>query len=324
MLSGCYCTRPYQQRISYIPTNQTKEEPQIWFFNRGVPDKAFFEITEFELKELGSHTRHGVADILKWHARMEGLDAVINVEYWHETESGANLATVIIDILADENEYDSENQIYTSIAGIGIKYLENLDFIDQIPEFEYAYKLDSNSFPNRFFKIEFKLTGDIHDFDPENIYAAEVFTKYIKPYSMHHLLKEREGWSYTLVDGQLFERILRNEDNKIIKDCNLHFNKDGQVTEIDITRNDLPKKPQEFVKIVYNSNGSLSGRIINTCKGATIFEKYEYERGKVIRKTMQINFIENEQVETIELSSSFVYFDKDYLEKYYYEEYVQN
>ena len=82
------CTKPnfYQQKINDIPTNGPNYNTELRFINNDSPTRPYFEIVDFEIVEKGSISKMGIQKRLELEAIKEGVDAIIEIDYWTETE----------------------------------------------------------------------------------------------------------------------------------------------------------------------------------------------------------------------------------------------
>ena len=208
------CTKPtfYQLRINDIPARAPNFNTEIRLIEDGVPIKPYFEIIDIDLVKNGSLSIREIRKLLELEAIKEGVDAIIEVDSWTESNEEVSFITILIDVLDDDTETTTTTAKYTYIRGKGIMYLENLDFIKDQPEFEYFYTIDlKTDFPIPLFKIEYKLTGQVFTVYPESDQALEIYKKYFQYYSDYHLLKQRERWSYKMKGTLVKKRTLRNQ-----------------------------------------------------------------------------------------------------------------
>jgi hypothetical protein len=316
------CTAPkfYYQRVNNIPTNSPNFDVDIYMHGDTAPEKPHFEIVEIYMVEKGKLDKSTIIKKLEFEAIKEGVDAVIDVEYWIEKEQTINALTVIVDLLDEDGETTYVFANFTHIRGIGIKFLENIDYVHELPEFEYVYIIDDETgFPSPYFKFEYTLTGQEHMVYPEADGALEIYKKYFQFYSDYHLLHQREGWTYVKKHNQMTGRRMINEDGLTLKRCIPEYDKNGKMTALTIVHPSSWTKGTEKVIYHYDETGKLFGRTVLTHEEVKIFEQYVFveERlsGRKIKITIpgQAGYL---------FSTSVVYYSPDYLEKYYHDEYA--
>jgi len=263
-------------------------------------------------------SKSNVIKRLEVEAIKEGVDAIVEVEYWPETTETGNLITVLLDMMDDDNETTTFTTNHTFIAGKGIMYLENLNFIHNQAEFEYFYKLDSKTdFPKPFFKIEYKLTGQVYMVYPESDEGLETYKKYFQYYSDFHLLKQREGWSYKMDGTKLVKRVLGNEDGFITKICVPGYDEAGRMIKLRIKNQNSQITSSEFIHYLYDEDNKLIERRIEAYDGTNIYEEYIYENSQLTGRKVFINSNSQKQ---LNLKSSINYYDSDYLKDFYFKE----
>jgi hypothetical protein len=314
---SCSLPKPYHQRINYIPTKGPNFGVEI-LFQEKPPTKPYFEVIDFDIVEKGKLSRREVMKKLEMEAIKEGVDAVMEVEYWSRSEEKVNFLTVLIDVMDEDEETTVVNAPYTYIRGVGIKYLENIDYVQDQPEFEYVYQIDRQTgFPTPLFKIEFNLTGQEHMIYPESEDAREIYTDYFQYYSDFHLLHQRERWSHKSVNNQVKKRILVDIDGYFVKSCKLHYDEQGRQTKVEV-KNRL--KGDDLVTYHYNDQGIKSSKSIVTYDRTRIFEQYNYEGGKLAGRKIKIMTADRRQYL---FNTTILYFDPEYLQKYYDQEYAK-
>jgi hypothetical protein len=322
LLTAFACVQPnyYQQRINDIPTVEPNFGAKIRFAGDSLPLKPFFEVIDFELVEKGRLSRDEVKSKLEIEAIKEGVDAVIEVDTWNESGEVANFFTVLLDIIEDDGEITTIPTNYTIIKGRGIVYLESLDNIHKKKEYEYFYELDPISgFPEPFFKIEFKLTGQEYMVYPESAQALDIYKKYFQFYSDFHLLIQRERWVYLTENLKIKKRILKNENGYTLKICIPEYDGSNRVTRLKIVHRNSNIDKTERVNYSYNDSGMITARLIEVHDGSTIFEEYQYFQGQLEGRTIRIKRPDRKP---IKLQTSVHYYEKDYLEDYYFNEVV--
>lgn len=316
------CTVPkfYNQRINNIPTEGPNFDIEIYLHGDSVPEKPYFEIVDIYLAEKGMLDKKTIIKKLEFEAIKEGVDAVIDVEHWHKKEKTTNAITIFVDMFDEDGETSYVNANFTHIRGIGIKYLENIDYVHEKPEFEYVYSIDQETgFPSPYLKFEYTLTGQEHMVYPEVDGALEIYQKYLQFYSDYHLLQQREGWAYMKKQNQVTERRLVNEDGYPIKRCIPEYDGQGKIIALTIVHVSGGLKGREKVIYHYDENGKRFGRTVMTHEKVKIFEQYIYDGERLTGRKVKISIPGKEN---LLFNTSILYYSADYLKKYYEEEYA--
>lgn len=322
LLLFCYCSRPnfYHQKINDIPTVSPNFNAEVRFIGEELPIQPYFEIVEFDFVEKGSFNKKKVRKFIEMEAIKEGVDAVIDVDFWDEWNEESNFLTVLMDVIDEDMESTTISAVYTHIRGRGIMYLDNLEFIKNQPEYEYVYKVDPmTGFPSPFFKIEYKLTGKEHMVYPEAEGSLDVFRKYMQFYSDFHLMKQRDRWSYKMDGLRIKKRLLVDKNGNTVKVCVPRYDEKNQIIQIKIVHHNSKIDESEFVNYSYDQWGRVSKRLVEIHDGSKVYEDYIYEYGRLAKKRIRINL----QDEQILLNTSLHYYDADYLRDYYFNEVVK-
>lgn len=316
------CVKPsiYQARINDIPTRSPNYNAEVRFLGARNPINPYFEIIDFELVKKGSLSKRQVKKLVEISAIKEGVDAIIEVDYWKESVEKVGILEFLIAVL-EETEPSNRIVHYTHIRGKGIIYLDNTDYIHEQPEFEYFSKLDGKTnLPTPFFKIEYKLTGQVFDVYSESDEAQDIYQKYFKYYSDFYLLQQREMWSYKMNGPVLKNRTLRNRNGKVMKKCIPEFDENKKLIRLKIVRYHGSIEANEYIYYAYDERGNMIKRVVYANDGSKIYEDYNYENDRLTGKKIAIV---QASKEPIILNSSIDYYDKNYLKEYYFSEYVQ-
>lgn len=318
------CSKPnlYQHKINDIPTKAPNFNADIRFASDNSPITPYFEIVDFDIVEKGSMSKMQVKKRLEQEAIKEGVDAIIDIDYWIETNNEVTFMTVLLDVLDEDYETTTSIVRYTHIVGRGIMYLENLDFIDHQPEFEYFYKLDLKSdLPSPLFKIEYKLTGQVFKVYPEEESDLAIYKKYFQYYSDFHLLRQRESWSYKMDGPLLKKRTLLSQKGEVIKRCFPKYDEDSRLVQLKIVHFYSNIQKNEYIKYIYDKKGRLLQRMVEVHDGTVVFEQYHYNKNKLAGRKISI---QRPLEKTIRLNTSIRYYPPNYLKDYYFNEYVKN
>jgi hypothetical protein len=314
---SCSPPKPYYQRINYIPTKGPNFGVEMLFLEK-PPVKPYFEVIDFDIVEKGKLSKWEIMKKLEMEAIKEGVDAVMEVDFWSGSEERVNFLTVLIDVLDQDEETTVINAPFTYIKGVGIKYLENIDYVQDQPEFEYVYQIDEQTgFPKPLFKIELNLTGQEHMIYPESEDAREIYAEYFQYFSDFHLLYQRERWSHKSVNNQVKKRILVDIDGHYVKSCKLHYDEQNRLSNVEIRNK---RKDVDWVTYHYDEHGAKSSKSIVAGDGTRIFEQYHYDGGKLTGR--EISIIPADRGPYL-LNTTILYFDPDYLQKFYEQEYAK-
>lgn len=109
------CTKPkfYQQTINDIPTKTPNFNTEIRFTKDNLPTRPYFEIIAFDIVKKGSMSKREIKKRLELEAMKEGVDAIIDIDYWAETNREVNFFTVLMDVLDEDYEATTMPVNYT-------------------------------------------------------------------------------------------------------------------------------------------------------------------------------------------------------------------
>ncbi len=316
------CTTPiyYQQAVNDLPSVPTTYRAGVFFKGDDIPREPYFEVIEYNNVVKGRWDEEKIRNFLQKEGRLEGVDLFIDVEYSYSTNQETTWLTLLADLIDYENtEPYRQTVFYTGIRGRGVVFLRHLDFIGSLPEYEYFYLIDEKTdLPRPFFNIEYKLTGQIFKVYPSSQEAMEFFHKYFKYYTDYHLVKQRERWLYKRdKSGKTTKRHWQRTNGRTLRRCYFDYNDEGKLERIRIVNNHL--KTAEFVRYSYYEQGRLATRLVEMYTGAKVREEYEYN-GNLLRGRRITIFRPDDK--PLNLSTTILYYDPDYLNNYYYEQYA--
>ncbi len=315
-LTACAIQIPYHQRLNYIPLQGPNFGVEM-LLNEEKPTEPYFEAVELYLKEKGRLSKTAIMKKLEMEAIKEGLDAVMEIEYWNGSEEKANLLTLLIDVMDDDYETTYINAPFTHIRGIGVKYLDNIDYLDKQPEFEYVYLIDSVSdMPEPLFKIEYNPIGQEHKIYPETTEGKIIYDDYFQFYSDYHLLQQRERWFYTVAKNRVRKRILYDEDGNVVKTCVLNYDPSGKLQTLKVYNG---MAGLDIINYHYEE-GKLKYRMVHAHDHVKIFTQYNYDGDRLSGRKIKITLPTKKHYV---LSTSIIYYDPDYLKEYYFQEYAK-
>ena len=323
LIAWTSCTKPnlYQLKINDIPTKAPNYNIELRFASNKLPINPYFEIIDYDIVEKGAMSKMQIKKRLELEAIKEGVDAIIDIDYWTETNKEVNFFTVILDVLDEDYEPTTMQVNYTHITGRGIMYLDNLDFIDHQAEYEYFYQQDTEiDLPVPLFKIEYKLTGQVYKVYPENDDALDIYKKYFQFYSDFHLLKQRERWIYKMNGPLLKKRTLLHRKGRVNKRCFPKYDEDNRLVQLKIIHFYSNIDHNEYIKYAYDEKGRLIKRIVEIYDGTVVLEEYNYNEDKLAGKKISI---QRPSEEPIKINTSIHYYHPNYLKDYYFNEYVK-
>lgn len=314
------CTKPnfYQLQINDIPTKSPNYNAQIVFLGEKLQTDPYFEVIDFEIQVKGILNKKDIRKSMEIEAIKEGVDAIIEVEARTEITETRNIFTLLIDMMDEDYEATTIASNQTYIYGKGIMYLDNLDYIGTQPEYEYFYEINQKTgFPEPFFKIEYKLNGQVYNVYPESENALQIFKKNFQYYSDFHLLKQREFWAYKKKVDNVAKRILRNENGVVVKVCMPEYDKHDRIIRLKILNRIRGKFRKEFINYAYGEHSKLINRLVEAHDGIKIYEEYLYEDDRLSGRKILLNLPDGKQ---FQLNTSIHYFDPDYLRDMYFNE----
>ena len=265
-LFSCAAYLPYTgtnqiKSITDIPLKTTAENIDC-FFNNQVPPKPFYEVKITEVTGTADASYDELIFSLKNKAKQEGLDGIFILNKQQETRyENLNERITVRDTAV--NYYTQLAKPYQKLSAIGIKYVENINYLDTIVKstgFEFAA---GNTIANGSINFDFygNQTGIINS--AFNKYYADS----IEPFEIDkHLQSAVKGWQYKTI-GEVGSEVIAFQKQA------------GEIVKVDVKRdyNDVNKFSCNFftglngkpVKYILKLGKNINGKIIKK----TLYQK---------------------------------------------------
>ena len=285
IISSCSRSSFYNhQSLSSLPSEAHNNTVEVFFDEAEQPNKDYIELYDLRLVKRGSFNDRQMVRFLKEEAQNKGLDAVMQINKWNETEERTTLLDVLVSA-GDVDGYETTTTVtHSFIEAKGIKYIENIDLsrsvktglvIDDITNKEVG-------------KVHYLPNGLISETEATND-AAEIMLDIYYKLSEDRLLHEKKDW-LTLhhADGRIdVRRKLRMNDwllerVRVRYDANNKHIRAIRLTE-DPNRNAIHTKISYF----YNSTGQLTERKATGAR--PLKEQFQYKDGLLSGKTIEHN-----------------------------------
>lgn len=270
LFSSCVSFLPYANSSLEIPL-RPGETVEVFYPGELLPYKKYIEVGPIAIREGLSRNETLYVNRLKMLAQKTGLDALINVK--REFDENA---------LVEEPSY-----LYTAT---GIKYIKNIDYLDEYVREESFYTVEEDSGKKILSAvIERTPAGQIVSSKFLNDEAHSSYKVYIQDFRDYHLLEEQENWSYHMGEYEqtpLYRRFSRVGGWKV-KTCRFLYEENNRVRQIRINFHDRDADTKVFY--TYNDLGQIIKRKLSLTHNREVLEEYTYDdSGRVIQKEYKI------------------------------------
>ncbi|MEL6252873.1 MAG: hypothetical protein AAFR87_12745 [Bacteroidota bacterium] len=205
LFPSCVSFQPYTQSELDFPLKPvTKVE--VFYPGELLPYKDYIEIGRLATNMNGATNNQAYVSRLQKIARENGVDALMDL---HE----------------DQGYYGGR-----ILTAMGIKYVKNLDYLDEYVKKESFYKLDSLGKNKELVAvIERSPVGRTLSSRFTNDKDKDFYEIYIQKYRDHHLREEKEHWTYrkNISTGMIISRQYSRSPQWVVKTCKFKYGEEG-------------------------------------------------------------------------------------------------
>jgi len=231
-LTSCQLYQDYtSQKIHMIENTPLlpfkRSEFTLYFDDVSQPNKPFLEgkRVTVALRDQNITTFH-LSNALKNKAFQLGYDGVIYLEkdkYWEESYS---LGLLALDAATGfQNGPTTVTNYYQSLSGIGIKFIDNINYLDQFLHFEEAFKVISGT-KMLLYRKYFDFNGEVTHIDFESKDYELFHDQLLGKYDINRLMNEKRNWKYRLNDlGKVHSRKLVRMDDWVLENVKYKYKK---------------------------------------------------------------------------------------------------
>lgn len=281
------CTRSHfydHQSLSDLPADSHDKKVDVIYDEADQPTRDYIELYDLRLVKRGSFNDRQMVKFLKEEAQKKGLDAVMNVNKWNETEEKVTLIDAIVTV-SDPDGYEPTTIItHSFIEAKGIKYIENIDLTKSV---KTGHVIDDIT-NKEVGKIHYLPNGLISETEAVND-ASEIMLDIYYKLSEDRLLHSQKDWQ-TLhhPDGRIDVRRKLRMNDWLLERVRVKYDASNKrIRAIRLTEDPNQNAIHTKLSYFYNSHGQLTER---KATGARPFkEQYHYTNGLLSGKTIEHN-----------------------------------
>jgi len=223
---------------TYLPIQRSGDgKVSLYFDGDPFPNKPFVEGGELGVAQRRHQPSSLLAPALQKKARELGYDAVIDIQKIHEWREGYSFWDYVF--LVDGEAVPSGVE-YEILVGRGIKFVENIDYLDYQKKTQVAL-LEKSGVHDTLFTKTFYPDGEFKSINYHSDSAKRFHDQVIVAHDVHRLMEEEEGWDYTLDQyGRLYSRRHKRFDDWILE--KVRFKYEGSTSRLKEMRVTLPSK----------------------------------------------------------------------------------
>jgi hypothetical protein len=273
----------FTPQLTNVPLVPHNNEVELYFGNEMPKNQVYYEVLGLSAE---GNDYNAVLLQLKNNANRAGVDAII-----HINNSQANYTS-------------SEGGVYSSqvVKGVGIKYRDNLTYINQYIKNKQVYSLSdvdtSNNASALLYEAPFHMLG--HEIT-NGKKINSTYTRHVRDLSFDFLLYDTFNWTYRINERkQVVERSYFTDPNQtqayIV--CAFKYNPGSELHSIKIT---YPTNPNRnvYMELVYSQDDTVLKKMIYDTprkKNLLFVENLAYDRLNRIAQTTLYKVEQNRQI----------------------------
>ncbi len=286
VFSGCQVYFPYRapRMLSDLPPRPEVKQVEMYYPGDLLPQRDYIPVAIIEVKKRGKINSQYLAETLRQEGMETGVDAIIDIRKenftWERMAAVGQLTRFVTSLDEDSNnDYQPAlGRVYHSfMSGIGVIYTDSIDYLDQFVRQQNLYRLDPDDPGAETFagSIHYDAHGRASRWTATDPEMKAWHDKYLYPYSLDHLVSEKENWRYSPDEtGRTLRRRLYRFDDWLVKTCKLRYA--GPLLRPSETLQSIriryPDKASETVYLYYDEAKKLNRkRIVGNDK--TVWEE---------------------------------------------------
>lgn len=322
LFTGCHQSYNINNhsRISDFPTPPHNYNIEMFFPGELPEDNQYIRTHIFEVVAPAGTPYTSLVHQMREKASASNVDAVIiinkgNYSQWFSDKTTLDYVSELVTGQYIPEDYSLVEE--TKLAGLGIKYKANVDYltkyrlVDQLHLFDsekQEYTHIANLYPdfnNIIFEVE--NTADSN----EGVFH---YAQYIKKHSLAFLMDDKSSaWKHSLnaTTGKLKKRKYTDPTTQNRISVSFNYNDAGKLNALKTRHRQLGRIPEEYLlELEMDSLGRFSEKIVKNAEGAPIFIEWFYYNEE--------GYLVNSLIYSIEDGKESPFLKIDYL--YYQEE----
>lgn len=302
--SGCYPYQVFESKdVSVIPAERSNPVAEMFYPDQALPQKDYLEMKYLKVAIKGNPSSKRLAALMQEKGSGLGMDGVVILEQEDFSFTAPNLIDAMVlatdMITPDQPVYDDYTTVhrYKSLNGIGIKYLENLNYLDRYIKNEDFYLVHdsvSKTQPVLLARLTYAPNGMVTQLEQKTESGQQYYMDYVKNYSHYYLLKDTVGWQDHYLDGKLTSRKLYRLDDWLLKKVKILYNERNQIRFIKVKNKESGHTEKISYHYLKEYPHLLDQRDIASSKGYTLQEKYTYDKN--YRLISRDYFLQNDSI----------------------------
>ncbi len=275
VLLASSCSVPYWQTrgsLNDIPLLSETGSEAALFFRDEEPLKPFLKISILQVTGRRFQTHDQLVPGLREQATRQGYDAVVGIEKRNTFESNSTL----LDVLLLNSEDENDSYYASALSGFGVKYLENMGYIESFRKSMEIYELQPDtSYMQLLSTARFNYFGEFEEEDKPALIKGRIYQYEVEPYDFIHLLEEEKDWWHRQNSLGLVMVRKKMQHGSLLRKCKIQYTSYNQIKKLKVYNSQSVHT--HSIEPVYNNEGLLTLKKITFSDGTTMHEQLRYD-----------------------------------------------
>ena len=279
LCSGCmrsYYSVPAHDTLIDIPIPPHDREVAIIFPGESMPSEEYLKIGVVEVRG-GEYTSYNtLIKLLQTEAQAVGVDAVqlFGKQQYGKVESDETFLESLSEAISGEEEVDEYATIITTtLSGLGIRYLKNMDYLSQYVKAHHLYLFNDTT--QQYDHWEATAHTDFNK-EIQSVEGNDTLYYQFRQYLLDYLRdEESDAWKYGRDEHQrIHKRFLMQGEYPVMK-CWFTYQWPYKIQEVKIKH--FPSKLEEHILFTYDSEHRLIEKSIQRSGQLFLRETLAYD-----------------------------------------------
>lgn len=285
--------------------NEPPKKSALLFFDNILPDKPFVTGGMITVSGKSSNSPSSkLSNDLSKKAALLGYDAVVDIEKHKQEEETVTILDVIASFSEEEASQSYANFSY--LSGIGIKFHENITYLDHYLKRQTAWLIEGNEKTLCYDKT-YQTNLKMNKINFHHKSAETYYDNIVEKYDLNLLVNDTNGWEVSFDEQERVKyRRQKRFDDWVIKKLKFVYDKKDRIIQINFIPLDVSQnQPTERIRLEYDHDNNLIKKQVLIDDILWQTETYFHKNNRILKSEIQLSgwkekkiVIENEYFNT--------------------------